>query len=169
VIHITEIKEGEMRQSEKNFLEKIADAIPGLSGYREKENRRTTDKRLREYLATRMDNARKKLSDLKLTLTNQGRLSELGDIGHLENRLTKLADSIRYASYGYSGMFDQLKIRDEELDLLYQHDLTFVAVLEELEKSVETDGTGLKDIVAKIDDLVEERKKLFEAPTVEGR
>jgi hypothetical protein len=158
-----------MRQSEKNFLEKIADAIPGLSGYREKENRRTTDKRLREYLATRMDNARKKLSDIKLTLTNEGRLNELDDIGLFDRKLTKLADSIRYASYGYAGYFDQLKIKEEELDLLYQHDMTFVAVLEELEKSVEADGTGLKDIVSKIDNLVEERKRLFETPTVEGR
>ncbi len=101
-----------MRQSEKNFLEKIADAIPGLSGYREKENRRTTDKRLREYLATRIDNARKKLSDLKLTLTNEGRLSELDDIGLFERKLQKHADSIRYASYGYAGIFYQLKISD---------------------------------------------------------
>ncbi len=158
-----------MRQSEKNFLEKIADAIPGLSGYREKENRRTTDKRLREYLAARMDNARKKLSDLKLTLTNEGRLSELDDIGLFERRLQKLGDSLRYASYGYAGFFDQLKIRDEELDLLYQHDLSFLGVLEQLEKSVEADGTDLKAIVARIEELMEERKQLFETPVVEGR
>ncbi|HNQ78578.1 MAG TPA: hypothetical protein PK747_02420 [Acidobacteriota bacterium] len=158
-----------MRQSEKNFLEKIADAIPGLSGYREKENRRTTDKRLREYLATRIDNARKKLSDLKLTLTNEGRLSELDDIGLFERKLQKHADSIRYASYGYAGFFDQLKIRDEELDLLYQHDLSFLGVLEQLEKSVEADGTDLKAIVARIEELMEQRKQLFETPVTEGR
>lgn len=158
-----------MRQSEKNFLEKIADAIPGLSGYRDKENRRTTDKRLREYLATRIDNTRKKLSDLKLTLTNEGRLSELDDIGIFERKLQKQADSIRYASYGYAGFFDQLKIRDEELDLLYQHDLSFLGVLEQLEKSVEADGTDLKAIVARIEELTEERKQLFETPVVEGR
>ena len=30
----------DMYQSEKNLLEKLADAIPGLKGYREKESRR---------------------------------------------------------------------------------------------------------------------------------
>ena len=158
-----------MRQSEKNFLEKIADAIPGLSGYRDKENRRTTDKRLREYLATRIDTARKKVSELKLRLTNEGKLSELDDIGHLESKLTKIADSIRYASYGYSGLFDQLKIREEELDLFYQRDMAFLTVTEELEKSVDEGGAGLKDVVSKLETLVEERKQLFETPVAEGR
>ena len=32
-----------MPQSEKNFLEKIADRVPGLAGYRAKESRRDTD------------------------------------------------------------------------------------------------------------------------------
>jgi len=87
----------------EKFLEKFLDVIPGLSGYREKDNRRTTDKRLREYLASKIDGARKELQDLKLTLTNEGKLKELDDIGRLERRLYKIADSLRFASYGYSG------------------------------------------------------------------
>ena len=40
-----------MPVSEKNFLERIASHIPGIAGYRERENRRETDRRIREYLA----------------------------------------------------------------------------------------------------------------------
>lgn len=158
-----------MRQSEKNFFEKILDAIPGLSGYRKREDRRTTDKRLREYLAGRIDNSRKKISDLKLELTNEGMLSQLDNIGRLESRLTKIADSIRFATYGYSGLFDQLKINEDELDLIYSHDLKFVEAIEELERSISQKGEGLKEIVEKIESLVDERKVIFESPSLEGR
>lgn len=158
-----------MKQSEKNFFEKILDAIPGLSGYRKREDRRTTDKRLREYLALRIDNARKKISDLKLDLTNEGKLSGLDDLGRLERKLSKIADSIRFANYGYSGLFDQLKIKEEELDVLYSHDLKFVETIEELEKSISQKGEGLKEAVEKVEALVDERKVIFESPTLEGR
>ncbi|NMC00361.1 MAG: hypothetical protein GYA35_08800 [Thermoanaerobaculaceae bacterium] len=158
-----------MKKSEKNFFEKVLDAVPGLSGYRKREDRRTTDKRLREYLAGRIDNARKKIADLKLDYTNEGRLSELDNLGRLERKLTKIGDSIRFANYGYSGLFDQLKIKEEELDVLYNHDLKFIEAVEKLEKSVSEKGEGLKEIVEEIETLVEERKQIFESPDIEGR
>ncbi|MFB3851741.1 MAG: hypothetical protein ACE14Q_07455 [Acidobacteriota bacterium] len=158
-----------MKKSEKNFFEKVLDAVPGLSGYRKREDRRTTDKRLREYLAGRIDSARKKIADLKLDYTNEGRLSELDDLGRLERKLTKIGDSIRFANYGYSGLFDQLKIKEEELDVLYNHDLKFIEAVEKLEKSVSEKGEGLKEIVEEIETLVEERKQIFESPDIEGR
>lgn len=158
-----------MKKSEKNFFEKVLDAVPGLSGYRKREDRRTTDKRLREYLAGRIDSARKKIADLKLDYTNEGRLSELDNLGRLERKLTKIGDSIRFANYGYSGLFDQLKIKEEELDVLYNHDLKFIEAVEKLEKSVSEKGEGLKEIVEEIETLVEERKQIFESPDIEGR
>jgi hypothetical protein len=47
-----------MPVSEKNFLERLASYVPGLGGYREREGRRETDRRLREFLATRLDEGR---------------------------------------------------------------------------------------------------------------
>ena len=158
-----------MKKSEKNFFEKFLDVIPGLSGYRSREDRRTTDKRLREYLAGRIDSARKKISDIKLDYTNEGKLSELDNLGRLERKLSKIGDSIRFANYGYSGLFDQLKIKEEELDILYSHDLKFGEAVDELEKAVSQKGEDLKEIVAKLEALVEERKQIFESPEIEGR
>lgn len=153
-----------MRSSEKNFVEKFLDLIPGLSGYRKREDRRTTDKRLREYLAGRIDIARKKIGDLKLELTNEGKLSELDKIGNIEKKLVKIGDTIRFVSYGYSGLFDQLKIDEDELDILYNHDLKFVETIEELENAISQKGEGLKEITDKLEQLVDERKQIFETP-----
>jgi hypothetical protein len=153
-----------MNQSEKNFLEKFLDVIPGLSGYREKDNRRTTDKRLREYLASRIDGAKKELEELKLSYTNQGKLTELDEIGYLERKLYKMADLLRFASYGYSGFFDQLKIKEEELDQIYNYDLKLLEMIESLEKCIKEKGENIKEIVSNLEKLIDERKQIFEKP-----
>ena len=51
--------------SEKQFLEKVAEWLPGVKGYREKEARRDTDRKLREALARRIDSARESLQNIK--------------------------------------------------------------------------------------------------------
>lgn len=153
-----------MKESEKNFIEKFLDAIPGLKGYRERDDRRTTDKRLREYLASKIDECRKRIDDKKLEFINSGKLSELDDLGLIERKLTKIADAIRFATYGYSGFFDQLKIKEEELDEIYNFDLKFVEAIENLKNKIKGDSGDLKEMVETLEELVNERKKLFERP-----
>ena len=47
----------------------------------------------------------------------------LDEIGRLDRRLRRAADSLRHASYGYTGAFDQVRMRDEELERIYRFDL----------------------------------------------
>ncbi len=154
-----------MEKSEKNFLEKLADAIPGLSGYRGRDERRETDKRLREYVASRIDRVRGAADDLKLALTDKGDLAALGGLGTLQRRLQQLGDSIRFATYGYTGLFDQIKIREAELEAIYAHDLNFVAAVEAIEKSVASaDLAGAEAALKQAETLFAGRKDLFEKP-----
>lgn len=122
--------------AEQNWLERLADAIPGLKGYRDKEARRDTDKRFREYLADRIDRARRSLDDIKATLVNEGQLERLDEIDRYSQRLLKIGNLVRHATYGYSGFFDQQKIQEAELDRIYQFDLSLVADVEALENSI---------------------------------
>lgn len=131
----------DMYQSEKNWLEKLADAIPGLKDYREKEARRDTDKRFREYLAGRIDSSRSALDEVKREQLNAGNLDELDDVDRLSQKLFKIANTIRHASYGYSGFFDQVKIQEAELDRIYQYDLSLMGDVEALESSLKNDPT----------------------------
>jgi hypothetical protein len=154
-----------MEKSEKNFLEKLADAIPGLSGYRAREDRRETDKRLREYLGGRIDRVRGKIDDLKLGLTNSGNLAALNDVGLLQRKLQQLGDSIRFASYGYTGVFDQLKIKEEQLDLIYTKDLALVAAVEQIEKAIAaSDVASATKAASDAEELFAQRKTFFDAP-----
>jgi hypothetical protein len=156
-----------MEISEKNFLEKLADKVPGLSGYRARDDRRETDKRLRDYIATRLDGVKADVDAVKLDLTNQGNLAALGSIGQFHRRLQRLADTIRFASYGFSGLFDQVKIKEAELDRIYAHDLKMVEVVELLEGAVSTLATDPAPSTKALDaleDLVTSRKTMWEAP-----
>ena len=162
-----------MPQSEKNFLERIADLIPGVSGYRAKEARRDTDRRLREYIAGRLDELRLKVEEIKLAATDEGDLDMLDDVGRLDSRLQRTADALRFADYGYSGFFDQVKIREEELDRIYAYDEAILGDLDLLAKDLlavkyETIGTlTLREVegtLASIELRVSNRKDLFETP-----
>ena len=114
--------------------------IPGVRTYREREHRRETDKKLREHLASRLQEIRSRLKKVVLDLSTKGQMESLGKLDRLSSHLQQIADTVRYASYGYSGIFDVEKIREDELNRLYTFDLLLVDDLERIQKSVEEIG-----------------------------
>jgi hypothetical protein len=110
--------------------------IPGVRSYKEREYRRETDKKLREYLASRLQEYRSQVKRVTLDLTTKGEMESLAKLDRFSSHLQQMADTIRYASYGYSGIFDLEKIREDELDRLYSFDLSLVEELERIQKSV---------------------------------
>jgi hypothetical protein len=104
-------------------VERWLSRIPGVRTYRDREHRRETDKRLRERLAARLQECRSYLKRLTLDLSQKSVLDPLDEIDRLSSHLQQLADTIQHAGYGYGGIFDLEKIREEELDLMYDFDL----------------------------------------------
>lgn len=164
-----------MTVSEKSFLEKIAAHVPGVAGYRERESRRESDRRLRDFLAGRLDEARRALDAVRNTATRAGELGVLNEAGRLDRAIQKSAAGLRFADYGYSGLFDQVKIREAELDRIYAYDegllgdvLALGEALEKL-KDVAPDGTALAELARRAEDLdrrVVRRREVFETPAV---
>lgn len=162
-----------MYQSEKNFLEKIASYIPGLKGYRDKEDRRETDKRLREYMASELDRSRRSLEGLKRDLLAKGQLDPLDEADRVVRKLQRAGDSIRFASYGYAGLFDQVKVQEAELDKIYQYDGELLGVVRAfVEKATGLAPGGdaaaaLAALEGAADELlerIEARKQIFQLP-----
>jgi hypothetical protein len=106
--------------------------IPGIRTYEAREHRRETDKRLREHLAARLQEARSELSRLALDLGRSGDFEALVDLDRFSAYIQQIADMIRYASYGFSGVFAVSKIREAELDRLYAFDLALLGSVEEV-------------------------------------
>ena len=163
-------------QSEKSFLERLADRIPGLSGYRDREARRDTDKRLREHLSRRLDQGRELLNQVRRAAVEGGDLAPLDGIGRLDRRIQRASDSLRHATYGYAGAFDQVRMREEELDRIYRFDLSLLDAVEAVEGALEGfSGSVAPEAVDRargpVDRLLEriaERREIFERPTGES-
>jgi hypothetical protein len=163
-----------MPVSEKNFLEKIASYIPGVAGYRERESRRETDRRVREFLALRLDEGRAGLNALRNEATDAGHLKVLDAIGKLDRILQKSVSSLRFADYGFSGLFDQMKIREAELDQVYAYDaalVTDVIALSDRLRAGQGTVPEIATIVAlagqaeQLDVRIARRREIFEKPT----
>ncbi len=163
-----------MPVSEKNFLEKVASLIPGVSGYREREGRRESDRRLREFLAGRLEEGRRAVDALRNAATRSGAMEALGTAGRLDAALQKCVASLRYADYGYSGIFDQVKIREAELDRIYAFDealLGEVTAISEGLAAAAKEGAGgsVESLAARVEALdrtIGRRKELFDTPSV---
>jgi len=163
-----------MPVSEKNFLEKIASYIPGIAGYRERESRRETDRRLREFLASRLDEGRGALQALRNKATDAGEMKALDAIGRLDRALQKSVSSLRYADYGYSGVFDQMKIGQAELEQIYAYDMALVADVVGMSDKLRATGAAAVDTTAiaaladaadQLDLKVVRRREVLEKPT----
>lgn len=117
---------------DQRLLEKIARLIPGYGGYKDKELRREADKRQRMYLARRLGEEKTRLESANAKMTNKMFLDALGAADRTNRRLEKIIDRIRFASYGYAGFFDIAKVKEEELDKIYEFDASLLDDVESI-------------------------------------
>jgi hypothetical protein len=124
-------------EDSKGGLERLVSAIPGYRGYKEKENRRAADKLLREHLVRQLDEQRRRLAELQRDLLESGSLLMVDDLDRAVTKVQKLVDKIRTASYGYAGMFDAVKVKEEELDALYNFDESMLEHVSAVQASID--------------------------------
>lgn len=146
----------------QNFLERIASAIPGFKGYREKERRREADRMSREHMAGRLEGSKKELDTLSANASRVGELDAINDIETARKRLDKVAARIRYADRGYAGFFDAVKIDEAVLDRVYQFDVALLVGVEEAREAAQAAGAAaggvgpaLQALIGKLDALDE--------------
>lgn len=123
-------------RDQRNWLERITEKIPGYSGYVDRERRRDIDKMHREHLADRLRGLKAPLTDVMRDLSNGGRLFEVGPVDSAIKKLDQIENRVRFASYGYAGFFDVVKIEQPELDAIYQFDLALVEHVDSLEAKI---------------------------------
>lgn len=109
-------------QGSRNKVEALAAKIPGYRGYKQREERREADKLLRLHIARQYEKQLARLNDLQYTLTSQKRLDLVMVLERAATKLQLLIDRIKTASYGYTGLFDAVKVDEQALDKLYDFD-----------------------------------------------
>lgn len=114
---------GSRIEDSKSWFEKAAEYVPGYKGYKRKELRREADKLQRTYVAERLESARRVLEELELALSRQGNLQLLGIMDTAQRKLRTVKDRYLFADYGYAGWFDAVKVKENQLDQMYQLDV----------------------------------------------
>jgi hypothetical protein len=135
--------EGPQRISDK--IEKWLARIPGVGTYRAQEHRRETDKRLRLHLAAQLDQIREEVKKTVSELGGKGLLAPLVALDQLTAQMQRASNTIRFASYGYSGIFDLERVTEETLDQLYSFDLSLMDDIDEINAAVSRLHTDLPE------------------------
>jgi len=128
---------------DQDIFKKILSKVPGFSGYIERQNRRASDKLLRETVANHFEEQWQRISSLQKDLIRQGGIEYIADVESAAIKLRQFIDRIRTASYGYSGLFDAVKINEAELAKVYQYDLTLLQSVDEVAKAVDNLETAI--------------------------
>ena len=140
----------------KSALAKLADKIPGLGDFMARNEYRAADKLLRDTLARRVEEQQRRLNEAQQRMIDGSGLLFLDDLERIQTKLTILGDSVRSASYGYAGLFDKIKIDQEELALIYEYDNRLFENLQEISEAVDgleralDQGEGLKESIAEL-------------------
>jgi hypothetical protein len=119
-------------------LKKLASHIPGFSGYIERTNRRSADKLVRDTVARRFEEQYKRLSALQADIISQGNIEYVDDLEKAALLIRTFTDKIRNATYGYSGLFDAVKINEAELSKIYTFDSAFFDLADQIKNAIDT-------------------------------
>jgi len=129
--------------SDMDFFKKILNKIPGFGGYMERQKRRDSDKLLRETIASRVEEQWQRISTIQRDFISSGDIAYVDDLEASAIKLRSFADRIRRATRGYSGLFDAVKINEEELAKLYQYDATMLDLVDEVARAVDNVETSV--------------------------
>jgi hypothetical protein len=126
-------------------FKKLVSIIPGFSGYVERQNRRDADKLVRETVARRFNELWKRTSNLQVDMVNAGKIEFMDDMEKAALQLRTFIDKISTASRGYSGLFDAVKINEKELEQLYNFDLTFFELADQVSHGLDNLEASMGD------------------------
>ena len=129
--------------SSQDIFKKILGTDPGIGGYIERENRRSADKLLRDTIAGKFEEVWKRISAVQKDLVNQGAIEFLDDMESSAIKYRQFIDRVRNASYGYSGLFDAIKINETELAQIYQYDYEMLILADEANQAVDNVETSI--------------------------
>ena len=91
----------------------------------------------------------------------------IDDMEQAAIQLRTFTDKIRTATYGYAGFFDAVKIKETELEQLYQYDMAFFDVAEQIGRALDNvessmgDEDGLKAAIRNLISLAREAVNTF--------
>jgi len=151
----------------KDLVGKIQNFVSGFLGYYDRERRREADKILRDSIAAKYEAEWSRISDIQASLVSAKQLERLDEIESAAIKLRTFIDRVRGAPRGYSGFFDAVRIKKDELQRIYAYDLTLLensdrvrAAVDQLVAAVGTDG--LSESIHNLIEVAAEASRQYE-------
>lgn len=160
----------ERAREQLNGLERILHRIPGFKGYYERELRRDSDRLQRDYTIQQLLKVKVGMNKVVQAASRAKDFDLLREYDLFAKELDKSIGALRYADQGYSGFFDLVKIREAELDKVYEQDALAMETAEAFAAEFKKLATApldpsslasLRQALTQIDDLFEKRTALL--------
>ena len=150
--------------------ERIVAAIPGFRGYKEKELRRESDKLIRNHLHRKLSESKHYLKSVFQKLSDRRYFDVITDMDRLMAKVDRITEKVNHASYGYSGFFDIVKVKEENLDRMIDFDNKLVDAADGLAADVDVfkaeiakgETKNAKEKVQNITDKIEAFEETFD-------
>lgn len=137
-------------EEDRGLLKKIQTHIPGFKGYRQREDLRDADRMLRAQLSEKISLQRRGLEECRGILIQSPGSKELEMIGGLISQFKKTEGIVSHAATGYSGIATDIGILEDELDRLYEYDVSMLDHMASISASIES----LKNALMAADETV---------------
>jgi len=157
-------------KSQMRLSERIAAALPGFRGYKEKELRRESDKLVRNNLYLKLSKDKDNIRSISQKIADKRYLDVLTDIDRLTAKIDRITEKVNHASYGYAGFFDIVKIKEENLDRMITFDNQLLDTANTLTVDIDAfkaqllsgDYSNLKDRIQSVADKIEAFEDTFD-------
>ncbi|MFB3889693.1 MAG: hypothetical protein ACE14S_09400 [Candidatus Bathyarchaeia archaeon] len=148
-------------KSQMRLSERIVAAIPGFRGYKEKELRRESDKLIRNHLYLKLSGAKSDLRTVFQKLSDRRYFDVLTDMDRLVAKMDRVTEKVNHASYGYTGFFDVVKVKEDSLDRMIDFDNQLIDEVNSFASAVATFKAELakgetKELKEKIQSLTDQ-------------
>ncbi|MCD6563185.1 MAG: hypothetical protein J7K23_04615 [Thermoproteales archaeon] len=143
------------------ILEKIELLIPGFRGYKQKELIREDDALVRRKVAGLLDESRQNLEQFLLYIKRKD-IDLALRLDDLRLELMKASQMIRHAPYGYASLYSRVRIKENELQQILQHDYQLITQAEEVYNLVNGlfDVTETSEILKKANEIWEKLMRI---------
>lgn len=148
-------------------LEDLIRRLPGFKGYLEKEDRREADRLLRDHLVRVFEEQLGEFTRLQQRLIDSGGIMLMEQVQRVDTKLRTFIDRVDTAPRGYAGLFDAIKVREEELARLYAFDNALLAYADRLAELLAGFGQaieaneGVETAIRALDDWATEVNNVF--------
>lgn len=122
-------------KSDSNVFKRLLRSVPGYRGYAERQSQRRSDTRLRARVALAVTRCERTVEDrIQREMSQSGEAS--AGLEKCRKAIDTLAERIRYAPLGHSGLTSDRGLTENDLQEIMGHDLELMEAAEDLESRV---------------------------------